>query len=231
MSLQTEKELAAARALELVDDGMALGLGTGSTADCFIRLLGARVAAGLSVRGVPTSNRSARLAGSLGIALTDFSEVDSLDLAVDGTDEFDPDLNLIKGGGGALLREKIVAEAARRFVVICDASKRVKVLGRLPLPVEVAEFGWERTARRLAALGAAVTRRRDRGGVPFRTAQGQLLVDCEFGSIPEPARLQEAIRQIPGVVDQGLFVAMADAVIVASGEQTEVIESRSGAAC
>jgi ribose 5-phosphate isomerase A len=222
MAQEREKQLAAEACVELVESGMVLGLGTGSTAAFAVRKLGARVRGGLRVRGLPTSEATRRLAEAEGIPLTTFAEVTELDLTLDGADEFDPQLNLIKGGGGALFREKIVAAASRRLVIFADGSKRVERLGRFPLPVEVNPFGWQATAARIAALGAQVTLR---GGEekPFVTDNHGYVLDCAFGAIPAPAALEARLRGITGVTVTGLFVAMADAVLVATGERVETL--------
>jgi ribose 5-phosphate isomerase A len=215
------KRLAAARAAELARPGMRLGLGTGSTAAMFVEFVGEKVRAGMDLLCVPTSEATRRQAEALGIPLTDLDATPELDLTVDGADEFDPRMNLVKGGGGALLREKIVASASKRMVVIVDGGKRVERLGGFPLPVEVNLFGLGATARQVerAAAGAgcagAITRRVGRGGDPFVTDGGHAILDCAFGSIPDPARLSDALLRVPGVVEHGLFIGLAAAIIVA----------------
>jgi ribose 5-phosphate isomerase A len=222
------KDQAAAAALALVEPGMRLGLGTGSTAAAFVGRLGARVRGGFDVVGVPTSEATAALARECGIRLVDLEDVDGLDLAVDGADEIDPALNLIKGGGGALLREKIVAADAARMVVIADADKLVGALGAFALPVEVVPFGLGATRRRIAAalaqlgLTAAARRRTTADGAAFVTDGGHAIIDLALGRIPDPAALARALSAVPGVVEHGLFVGMADLAIIAgeSGVQT-----------
>ena len=215
------KRQAAAAALAFVEPGMRLGLGTGSTASHFVRLLGARVASGLDVLGVPTSEATARLARELGIRLATLDEVEGLDLTVDGADELDGDLNLVKGGGGALLREKIVAADSARMVVIADAAKRVATLGAFPLPIEVVSFGFAATLRRLrtasAGLGLSghLVRRTGPDGAPFVTDQGNWIVDASFRRIPQPEALAAALAAIPGVVEHGLFIGLASTVLLA----------------
>lgn len=209
------KRRAAAAALDYVRDGMALGLGTGSTAAQFVRLLGERVARGLKVRGVATSAATEALAREMAIPMATLDELPELDLVVDGADEVDPHMDLIKGGGGALLREKIVASCARQFLVIADESKRVKRLGAFPLPVEVIPMAATPLARRLAENGRAVTLRRNQYDQPFRTDEGNLILDLACGEIRDPAALARTLDAIPGVVEHGLFVAMADMVILA----------------
>lgn len=226
---QAAKRMAAARALELVQPGMRLGLGTGSTAAEFVALLGERVADGLSVVGVPTSERTREQANNLRIPLSTLDETPELDLTIDGADEFDPALRLIKGGGAALLREKIVAAASARMVVVTDRSKQVATLGRFPLPVEVDRFGLESTRRHVVAAGqgagcaGAVTLRRAPDGQVLVTDGGHAILDCAFGTIPDPDGLARALNAIPGVVEHGLFIGLAKAVIVADSDGVETI--------
>ena len=226
------KRQAAARALEHVRDGMRLGLGTGSTAKHFVELLGEVVRAGLRVVGVPTSDATRVDALRCGIALTTLDEIDRLDLTVDGADEIDPALNLIKGGGGALLREKIVASASDRMIVIADDSKWVESLGRFPLPVEVIPFGLAATERALgkafAEAGASgeMAVRKDRDGHVFVTDGGHWIVDAHLGRIRDVARLAGLLSTIPGVVEHGLFVGLADTAILAGEQGIRVVERR-----
>jgi ribose 5-phosphate isomerase A len=222
------KRLAAAQALELVAPGMRLGLGTGTTAAHFVELLGARVAEGLDVICVPTSERTRTQAELYSIPLTTIDAMPDLDLTVDGADEFDPELRLIKGGGGALLREKIVAMASRRMIVITDSSKLVAILGKFPLPVEVNVFGLEVTRRMILAAAKAcgchgdVRWRMNPGGQAFVTDNENYMVDCFFGAIPDPDRLAEHLSVIPGVVEHGLFIGVATAVISAGPAGIEI---------
>lgn len=231
MSAENLKRQAAAKALDLVRPGMRLGLGTGSTAAHFVDLLGRKVAQGLEVICVPTSERTRAQAQGLGIPLAEFDAQPRLDLTVDGTDEFDPQLRLIKGGGGALLREKIVAAASHRMVVITDASKAVQTLGRFPLPVEVNRFGIEATRRLIAgeaqAAGCAgpMTLRCGADGQPFVTDGGHYILDCAFGAIPAPEDLAGRLNAIPGVVEHGLFLGYASAVISAAADGVVVYGS------
>ena len=211
------KKIAASRAIEYVRNGMTLGLGTGSTAYWAIRGIGEMVKNGLSVRAIATSVQSDELARELNIPLVPFSEIEHIDLTIDGADEVDPAFNLIKGGGGALLREKIVASATRFYIIIVDESKLVSQLGRFPLPVEVAPFGWELTERRLAALGCT-PHRRFLGDKPFLTDNQHYIVDCAFGAIADPAALHRQVRDITGVMEDGFFIGMADIVIAGSPE-------------
>ena len=222
------KQVAAHKALELVHDGMLVGLGSGSTARYFTEGLGRRVAEGLKVRGVPTSRATAELAAELGIPIVT-ELVGPIDLTVDGADEVDPVLNLIKGRGGALSREKLVAAASKRFVVVVDESKLVKQLGVGVLPVEVLAFLWRSTAERLAALGVSLV---VRGGeeTPFVTDNGNLILDLTVeGGIKDPAGFGVELKKVTGVVEHGLFVGMTDTVIVAGPEGPKAIGRPPGA--
>ena len=205
-------------AAALVEDGMVVGLGTGSTAAFVIEALGQRWSEGLRFVGIPTSERSAAQARSLGIHLSDFSRHAEIDLTIDGADEIErKSLHLVKGLGGALLREKIVATASRRLVIIADDRKLVDHLGEhTPVPVEVTPFGWERTALQLGRLDGAVSPRRDRAGTLFVSDGGNLILDCAFGTIDDPEGLERRIREIVGVIESGLFTGMASLAIVAS---------------
>ena len=210
------KRAAAHAAVELLTDGMIFGIGTGSTATFAIHALADRMRAGLRVLGIPSSDLSAVLATSLGIPLTTFADHPRIDVTIDGADEVERGtLNLIKGHGGALLREKIVAVASRRLAIIVDGTKLVDRLGeRSAVPVEVVSFGWESTRGRLEALGATVDLRRTPDGDPFCTDGGNRILDCNFGSIADPAMLEEKIGRIVGVVECGLFVGIADVVFI-----------------
>jgi ribose 5-phosphate isomerase A len=222
------KRRAAAKALELVAPGMKLGLGTGSTAAHFVDLLGARVAQGMHVTCVPTSERTRAQAQKLAIPLATIDQEPELDLTVDGADEFDPQLRLIKGGGGALLREKIVATASRRMVVITDDTKAVKVLGAFPLPVEVTQFGLEATRRLIVREAAAcdcagdLRLRTNARGETFVTDNGNYILDGHFGAIPDPERLAARLVSVPGVVEHGLFIGIARGIICAGADGIEV---------
>ena len=223
------KRQAAAAAVEYVEDGMRLGIGTGSTADEFTKLLGERVAGGLKVIGVPTSEKTAALAASLAIPLTTLDETPELDLTVDGADELDAALRLIKGGGGALLREKIVAAASGKMIVIADASKKVAMLGQFPLPIEVVPFGLgatfravEATASRLGLTGD-IALRMTAAGNPFVTDGGHYILDASFGRIPDAEALAPALVAIPGVVEHGLFIGLAKVALVAGNGGVEVL--------
>jgi ribose 5-phosphate isomerase A len=224
------KRQAAARALEHVQNGMKLGLGTGSTAKHFVELLGERVRSGLKVVGVPTSEATRADAARCGIALTTLEEIDRLDLTVDGADELDASLNLIKGGGGALLREKIVAAASDRMIVIADESKWVEALGRFPLPVEVIPFGWAATRRAIgkvfaqAGLSGQMVVRNGKDGHVFVTDGGHWIIDAHLGRITDAPRLADLLTSIPGVVEHGLFIGLASLAMLAGPQGIRVIE-------
>ena len=224
MANDLEKEAAARASLRFVKDGQVVGLGTGSTAAYFIRQLGEQVKNGLRVRGIPTSDRSRELAQSLGIPLTTLDECQEIAVTVDGADEVDPQLRLIKGGGGALLREKIVASATRQLVIVADASKQVPVLGKFPLPVEVIKFAQALVAKRIAALGAEVQLRTSVDGKPYLTDENNHILDCRFGQIADPDSLARQLSEMPGVVEHGLFIGMASVVLFARG--SEIVELR-----
>jgi ribose 5-phosphate isomerase A len=224
------KKAAAARALDFVDEGMKLGLGSGTTAEAFLELLGARVAGGLKIVGAPTSERAAARARAFGIALGDLDELAPLDLTVDGADEADDALDLIKGGGAALLREKIVASSSRRMVVIADESKLVRRLGRFPLPVEVTPFGHATTAARIAdaltalGYGRVPLSLRLKDGAPLKTDSGNVIYDCALGAIAGTAALASALSQVTGVVGHGLFVGLASTLVIAGADGVKIIE-------
>ena len=224
MANDQEKEAAARASLQYVKDGQVVGLGTGSTAAYFIKLLGERVKAGLRVRGIPTSVRSRDLAESLGIPLTTLDECQEIAVTVDGADEVDPQLRLIKGGGGALLREKIVASATKQLVIVADATKKVERLGEFPLPVEVIRFSQALVAKRIAALGADVELRTDDAGKPYVTDENNHILDCHFGEIADADRLARELSDMPGVVEHGLFIGMASVALFARG--SEIVELR-----
>jgi len=226
------KRQAAAGALEHVRDGMRLGLGTGSTAKHFVELLGERVRAGLDVIGVPTSETTRADAVRCGIRLTTLDDIDRLDLTVDGADEIDPALNVIKGGGGALLREKIVATASDRMIVIADESKWVESLGRFPLPVEVIPFGLAATRRALAeacaecGVSGQLVVRKGKDGHVFVTDGGHWIVDAHLGRIADAPRLARALNAIPGVVEHGLFIGLVGVAMLAGPKGIRVVERR-----
>ena len=209
------KKSAALKASEFVRDGMVVGLGTGSTAKHLLVALGEQVKAGMKLRGVPTSQETAALARQSGIPLIDTENRWEIDVAIDGADQVDPHFNLIKGGGGALLKEKIVAASAKQFIVMVDHTKQVPVLGgSFPLPIEVIPFGWGSTAREIEALTKSRVVLRERNGAPFRTEAGNLIVDVHIDRISQPGELETALNLIPGVVETGLFVGRTNVLIV-----------------
>ena len=219
--LEAQKQDAAERAVQLVDSGMIVGLGTGSTADHAIEAIARDLKSGrlANIHGIATSKRTQELAFALGIPLSTLDEHAEVDLTIDGADEVDPAGDLIKGGGGALLREKIVASVTKRYVIVVDETKMVDRLGvDFPLPVEVAKFGWKMLAAPIRALGAEPVLRRDAAGTPFRTAAGHYILDCQFGDgITDPVGLQQALKSHPGIVETGLFLGMNPEVIVGKG--------------
>jgi ribose 5-phosphate isomerase A len=229
MDIDTQKRAAAARALEFVEPGMRLGLGTGSTARHFVELLAERVRGGLRIVGVPTSQETQSDAQRLGVPLTTLDETPALDLTVDGADEIAPDLSLIKGGGGALLREKIVASASARMLVIADESKWVAALGRFPLPVEVVPFGLAATRAAVEAAAAAAgcpgpaLLRRTKDGLPFVSDCGHWILDAALGRIADPTALADRLARIPGVVEHGLFIGLAQTAVLASPDGVRVV--------
>ena len=230
MSVDAYKRAAAARALEFVRPGMRLGLGTGSTAQAFVELLAKRVGAGLKITCVPTSEATRAQAARLGIPLTTLDETSELDLTVDGADEIAPDLTLIKGGGGALLREKIVASASARMIVIADDSKYVPVLGRFPLPVEIVPFGATVTRRTVEAAAAATgcpgpaVLRQGTDGHAFVTDGGHWLLDARLQRIADPQNLANRLSAIPGVMEHGLFIGLAGTAILAGPDGVRLVE-------
>ncbi|MGH9545730.1 MAG: ribose-5-phosphate isomerase RpiA [Terriglobales bacterium] len=226
MANDKEKEIAARASLRFVKDGDVVGLGTGSTAAYAVQFLGERVQAGLKIRGIPTSIHTQEQAASLRIPLTTLDEVQQIDVTIDGADEIDPGLRLIKGGGGALLREKIVASASRKLVIIADSSKQVAMLGKFPVPVEVIKFAEALVAKKIAALGAAVKVRTDSSGGKFITDEGNHILDCNFGQIPDPPALAKSLGAIPGVVEHGLFIGMASIALVGKGGQVLELQPR-----
>ena len=223
LSVDESKRQAAERSMEYVKDGMRIGLGTGSTAKHVLELLGQRVQEGLCILGVPSSNEAAELARKVGIPLATFAEVDALDLAIDGADEVGPQLALIKGGGGALLHEKIVASAAKEFIVVAGEGKVVATLGKFPLPVEVIRFAAPLVEKQLAALGGNPVLRMHQQS-PYVTDEGNWIFDCHFGAIPDPETTAAEVREIIGVVEHGLFLNTATRVIVADGQGVTVME-------
>ncbi len=220
------KKAAALKAIEFVRDGMVVGLGTGSTAKHLVLALGERVRAGMNLRGVPTSQETATLARESGIPLLDSENRWEIDVALDGADQVDPDLNLIKGGGGALLKEKIVAASAKQFIVMVDHTKQVPVLGgSFPLPIEVIPFGWGSTARAIESLTNSRVILRERNGIPFKTEAGNLIVDVHIDRISQPGELETALNLIPGVVETGLFVGRTNILIVGTPQGVQTLHA------
>ena len=224
-SIDSEKLMAAACSLESVENGMLLGLGSGTTVGYLIPLLAQKVKAGLSITAMVTSKMTEQLAQQAGIKLVDFDGSVQVDLTIDGADEVNERLDLIKGGGGALLHEKILAVGSKREIIIVDGRKLVKVLGAAPLPVEVIKYGWRRVAEQLAKLGCVPYLRVDTSSTPFLTEEGNYILDCQFRQIADPAALAKQLDHIVGVVEHGLFVGLADKVIVGTGDTTRVITS------
>ena len=220
------KQLAAEKAVSFLENGMTIGLGTGSTAYWAIEKIGEKVnKEGWKIKAIATSIGSEDQARGLGIPIVDFSSVRSIDVTIDGADEVDPRLQLIKGGGGALLREKIVATNSKQMIVVADESKWVETLGKFPLPVEVVHFGWERTFDKLQVLGCEAKRRMN-GTLPFLTDNGNYIIDCAFGVIKDPPGLQELVNAITGVVDNGLFIHIASKLVLGfSNGETRVIST------
>jgi len=220
----SEKQRSAEAACEYVKDGMIVGLGTGSTAEFAVKKIGELVRNGLSIRGIPTSDSTKILAESEGIPLIDFSETMFIDLTIDGADEIDANLNMIKGGGAALLREKIVASASREEIIIVSVSKLVQQLGAFPLPVEVIPFGWQVVFNQLESLQGNPELRLKQGQ-PSVTDQGNFIVDCHFRKIENPEQLEQHLNMIPGVVENGLFINLCTRMIMADGENI-IIKNR-----
>lgn len=220
------KKAAALRAIEFVREGMVVGLGTGSTAKHMIMALGDKVRTGMNVRGVPTSQETAALARQAGIPLIDAENRWEIDVAIDGADQVDPKFNLIKGGGGALLKEKIVAASAKQFIVMVDHTKQVPVLGgSFPLPIEVIPFGWGSTAREIEALTGSRVVLRERNGVPFKTEAGNMIVDAHIDRINRPGELETTLNLIPGVVETGLFVGRTNVLIIGTPQGVQTLHA------
>ena len=221
------KQLAAEKAVSFLEDGMTVGLGTGTTAYWAIEKIGELVnQQGWKIRAIATSLRSEQQARSLHIPIVDFSEIGQIDVTIDGADEVDSTLHLIKGGGGALLREKIVASNSKKLIIVADQSKQVSILGKFPLPVEVVLFGWEKTVEKLAALGCLPSMRMDKeNNKPYITDNGNYIIDCAFGAITDPPVLHDKLNAIVGVVDNGLFIHLATKLIVGFENDTTQIFS------
>lgn len=216
------KRLAAEKSIEYVRDGMTLGLGTGTTAYWAIRKIGDLVHQGMKLRGIPSSHETERLAKELQIPLVSFAEVEQIDVTIDGADEIDQNLRVIKGGGGALLREKIVATASKLVILVADDSKWVTQLGKRPLPVEVVPFGWQMTAKRIANRFGCTPVLRAKEAMPFSTDNRNYILDCDFEQIDDPVSVERELKTIPGVIENGLFIDIADVVILGSGDGVHV---------
>jgi ribose 5-phosphate isomerase A len=223
MANEAEKELVGRAAAALVRDGDVVGLGTGSTAYFTIIALGERVKAGLKIIGIPTSVKTADLACTVGIPLTTLDEHPEIDITIDGADEADPQLNLTKGGGGALLREKVLAFASKKMVVIADSAKMVPVLGKFPLPIEVIAFARAVVEKKIVALGGLPKLRTKPDGSPYITDNGNQILDCSFGKITDPPALALALSSIPGIVEHGLFIGLATVALVGRGDRVEEV--------
>ena len=222
--LESLKKAAALKAIEFVHDGMVVGLGTGSTAKHMVVALGERIRTGMKLRGVPTSQETAVLARQAGIPLIDSENRWEIDVAIDGADQVDANFNLIKGGGGALLKEKIVAASAKQFIVMVDHTKQVPLLGgSFPLPIEVIPFGWGSTAREIETLTRSRVVLRERNGAPFKTEAGHLIVDVHLDRIDQPAELETALNLIPGVVETGLFVGRTTVLIIGAPQGVQTV--------
>ena len=222
VNIDEKKRRAAEHSLSFVEDGMTVGLGSGTTVYWMIKKLGQLAKSGLNVRGVPTSKRTEGWAKEFGIPVVMPAAGLTIDVAIDGADEVDPSGNLIKGGGGSLVREKIIDTQAKKFIVVVDESKRVQTLGQFPLPVEVVPFGWEMTARRIETFGCrAVLRMRE--GSPFVSDNGNYILDCHFGAISEPDQLHQQLKLLTGVVETGLFIGVADWVLVGKESGVDAI--------
>lgn len=224
MAHEVEKEAAGRAAAKLVTDGQIVGLGTASTAYFAVVALGERVKAGLKITGIPTSVNTEELARKVGIKLTTLDENPEIDVTIDGADEVDPRLCLIKGGGGALTREKVIASASKKMIVIVDSSKVVATLGKFPLPVEVITFARTVVERKIAALGATPKLRMLANGAPFITDNGNEILDCAFGKIADPPALAQILSDMPGIVEHGLFIGLATMAIVGRGNGVEEIK-------
>ncbi len=227
MANDAEKEAAGRAAAKLVRDGDVVGLGTGSTAYFAVVALGERVKSGLKIVGIPTSVATADLARQLGIPLTSLDEHPQIDITIDGADEIDPKLNLIKGGGGALLREKVVASVTRKMVVVGDSTKVVSTLGKFPLPVEIIPFARTVIEKKIASLGATTKLRMRPDGQPFITDNNNQILDCTFGRIADPAALARALADTVGVVEHGLFIGFAKLALVGKGNRIEELSGSS----
>ncbi len=222
--MDPEKKLAAEASIDFIEDGMVVGLGSGSTVDWMVRKLGEKVLEGLNIKAIPSSKKTEQLAVEVGVPLTDFASVDRIDIAIDGADEIDGKLNALKGGGGSLVREKVVDVNADQLIIIVDQSKVVDKLGEFPLPVEVLQFGWEITAKQIAELGGKpVLRMRDEK--PFISDNVNYILDCKFGVITQPEALHEKLKLLTGVVETGIFINVVDKVIIGRKDGIVVLKN------
>jgi ribose 5-phosphate isomerase A len=221
MAHENEKELTGRAAAQMVREGDVVGLGTGSTAYFTVIALGERVKAGLKIIGIPTSVKTADLARSIGIPLTTLDEHPDIDITIDGADEIDPQLRMIKGGGGALLREKVVASASKKMVAVVDSAKVVPVLGTFPLPVEIIAFARAVVEKKMVALGGSPKLRTQADGSPYITDNGNEILDCNFGEITDPPALALILSNTPGIVEHGLFIGIASLALVARAGRVE----------
>ena len=220
------KKLTGEKAAEYIEDGMIIGLGTGSTAYYAIKKVGEMVRNGLKIKAVPTSKETAELAAAEGIELVELADVEALDLTIDGADEVDPDFNLIKGGGGALLREKIVASATEKLIIVVDESKLVEHLGSFHLPVEITPFSWQYTQRMVEKFSCSSEIRKKDGEI-FVTDNGNYILDCDFGKIEDPLKISVELNKLPGVVENGIFAEMAEIVVVGYNDgHIEVLDKK-----
>jgi ribose 5-phosphate isomerase A len=220
LSQEEMKRAAGEYAVTLIQSGFTIGIGTGSTVYYFIHALAKRIKEGLNVKATVTSRQSALLAKELDIPITDLNDIDEIDITIDGADEIDSQLQLIKGGGGALLQEKMVAAASRKLFIIADSTKLVSTLGAFPLPVEVISYGWKQTQKHIAGLSCHKIELREKEGKPFITDHGHYILDCHFEKIETPEQLCRQLNAIPGVVENGLFINMASAVITGNPDGT-----------
>lgn len=218
LNLNQEKQIAARESLRFINDGDIVGLGTGSTVYYTLQFLAERVHQGLKILGIATSKQTEKIAEELDIPLTTLDQHQDIDVDIDGADEIDPQMSLIKGGGGAFLREKIVASAAKKLVIVADSTKQVSILGKAPLPVEVVPFAQALVAKELRALGAVVNLRQNKNSETLVTDEGHHILDCTFGQIDDPHSLALQLEEIPGVVGHGLFIGMADVVLIGKGD-------------
>ncbi|WP_173916743.1 ribose-5-phosphate isomerase RpiA [Halobacillus sp. Marseille-Q1614] len=219
-AIDRSKKTAGEKAVDYIEDGMTIGLGSGSTVYWMMKKLGNRVKEGLSVRGIPSSIRTENWAKEFGIPLTNFEEVQELDLAIDGADEVDPHFHLLKGAGGSLVREKIVNTASKKVIIIADDTKFVQQLGKTPLPIEVITFGWQAAAKQISGLGGSI-QLREACNQPFVSDNGHYILDCKFESIADPKTFHEKLIQIPGIVETGIFIDLADLLILGDDQNVK----------